>query len=58
VSRKGKADDVKKRRKIGGPSEAEILLMNKLFTDVNALKSDMGEDLNTYFLKPVDKKVS
>jgi ATP-dependent helicase STH1/SNF2 len=31
--------------------------MNRLYTEVNAMKSDVGEDLNTYFLKPVDRKM-
>ncbi|ORX33607.1 SNF2 family N-terminal domain-domain-containing protein [Kockovaella imperatae] len=48
-----------KRRKTdaGGPSPTEITLMWKLYNDTNALKSEAGEDLNQYFLKPVDRKV-
>ena len=32
--------------------------MWKIYNDTNALKSELNEDLNQYFLKPVDKKVS
>ena len=32
--------------------------MWKLFNETNALKSENDEDLNQYFLKPVDKRVS
>jgi len=31
--------------------------MWKLYNETNSLKSDADEDLNQYFLKPVDKKV-
>lgn len=32
--------------------------MKRLYDETNALKSEVGEDLNVYFLKAVDKKVS
>ena len=32
--------------------------MWKIFNETNAQKSETGEDLNQYFLKPVDRKVS
>lgn len=40
------------------PSPLDIALMQKLFDETNALKSEMGEDLNQFFVKAVDKKVS
>lgn len=51
---------MQKKRKTGGPGNGPeaIALMNRMYASVNALKSDAGEDLNTFFLKPVDKKVS
>nr|XP_031863638.1 uncharacterized protein CI109_000890 [Kwoniella shandongensis]KAA5530710.1 hypothetical protein CI109_000890 [Kwoniella shandongensis] len=53
-----------KRRKIGGGSAglggqvqgSEIQLMMKLYNQTNALKSDLGEDLNQFFVTPVSKK--
>lgn len=41
-----------------GPTATELTLMWKIYNETNALKSELGEDLNQYFLKPVDKKVS
>lgn len=32
--------------------------MTKLYNEVNALKSEVGELLNTYFVDPVSKTVS
>lgn len=54
-------DDVpQKKRKTGGGANGQdaIALMNKLYNSVNALQSDAGENLNTFFVKPVDRKVS
>jgi hypothetical protein len=31
--------------------------MWKLYNETNAQKSDVGEDLNVFFIDPVDKKV-
>ncbi|OCF34973.1 ATP-dependent helicase STH1/SNF2 [Kwoniella heveanensis BCC8398] len=50
-----------KRRKLGGPSAApisgpELAFMNKMFAETNKLKSDLGEDLNQFFLTPVSKR--
>jgi hypothetical protein len=32
--------------------------MRRLYDQTNAQKSEVGEDLIQYFIKPVDKKVS
>ncbi|WVW81713.1 hypothetical protein I302_103709 [Kwoniella bestiolae CBS 10118] len=52
-----------KRRKLGaaaagGPplSGPELALMRKLFDETNRQKSEMGEDLNQFFLTPVSKR--
>lgn len=45
----------RKMEKVQGP---EVQLMTKLFIEVNKLKSDLGEDLNQFFLVPVNRKVS
>ncbi|WVQ94065.1 hypothetical protein IAU59_001143 [Kwoniella sp. CBS 9459] len=50
-----------KRRKLGGLSGApisgpELAFMNKMFAETNKLKSDLGEDLNQFFLAPVSKR--
>nr|ODN86613.1 ATP-dependent helicase STH1/SNF2 [Cryptococcus depauperatus CBS 7841] len=43
----------RKMEKVQGP---EVQLMTRLFTEVNSLKSDLGEDLNQFFLTPVNKR--
>lgn len=43
----------RKMEKVQGP---EVQLMTKLFIEVNKLKSDLGEDLNQFFLVPVNRK--
>ena len=48
----------KRKVELDGPSIADVSLMWKLYNETNALKTEVGEDLNQYFLKPVDKKVS
>nr|XP_018266604.1 ATP-dependent helicase STH1/SNF2 [Kwoniella dejecticola CBS 10117]OBR88762.1 ATP-dependent helicase STH1/SNF2 [Kwoniella dejecticola CBS 10117] len=51
-----------KRRKLGGVtggapiSGPELALMQRLFTETNKLKSEVGEDLNQFFLAPVSKR--
>ncbi|WWC97135.1 hypothetical protein V866_004014 [Kwoniella sp. B9012] len=52
-----------KRRKIGGAvggaapiSGPELAFMRKLFDETNKLKSEVGEDLNQFFLTPVSKR--
>ncbi|WVQ76346.1 hypothetical protein IAR50_006011 [Cryptococcus sp. DSM 104548] len=45
-----------KKRKTEKVQSPEVQLMTKLFTDVNNLKSDLGEDLNQFFLVPVNRK--
>ncbi|KAK8845417.1 hypothetical protein IAR55_006130 [Kwoniella newhampshirensis] len=50
-----------KRRKIAGNGAgqvqgAEIQLMMKLYNETNALKSDLGEPLNQFFISPVSKR--
>lgn len=48
-----------KKRKTGSlANQEEIALMRRLYDQTNAQKSEVGEDLNQYFIKPVDKKVS
>lgn len=51
---------MQKRRKVeGGAGGGEDRpLMSKIYTEVNALKSEVGELLNTYFVDPVSKAVS
>jgi hypothetical protein len=55
---KWEADDIQKKRKTTVASQEEIKFMRKLYDSVNAQKSGAGEDLNQYFIKPVDKNVS
>ncbi|ORY25176.1 SNF2 family N-terminal domain-domain-containing protein [Naematelia encephala] len=55
-------DDVPtKRRKVeespAGPSPVEMQVMSTLYNETNALKTEVGEMLNQYFVKPVDKKM-
>jgi hypothetical protein len=50
--------DLQKRRKVeGGNGSDDRSSMLKLYTDVNALTSEVGEMLNTYFVDPVSKTV-
>ncbi|ODN97101.1 hypothetical protein I350_08081 [Cryptococcus amylolentus CBS 6273] len=50
-------DDVpSKKRKTDKINSAEVQLMTRLFSDVNSLKSELGEDLNQFFLVPVNRK--
>ena len=49
-----------KRRKVeegAGPTPEEIAFMWSVYNETNALKTELGEDLNQYFLKPVDKRM-
>ena len=51
-------DDVPiKKQKTGLRSAEESTLMSRLYNETNAMQSDVGEDLNQYFIKPVDRKV-
>ncbi|WVQ80394.1 hypothetical protein IAT38_002499 [Cryptococcus sp. DSM 104549] len=46
-----------KRRKVGGKDQSEDRkLMYELFAETNELKSDLGENLNQFFLVPVNKR--
>ncbi|KAK1926202.1 putative chromatin structure remodeling complex protein STH1 [Papiliotrema laurentii] len=47
----------KKRKLEKGGSSPEVALMWKLYNETNAQKSDVGEDLNVFFIDPVDKKL-
>lgn len=54
---------MQKRRKVDGGGGAagggqDKAVMTKMYTEINAMKSEVGELLNTYFVDPVSKAVS